>query len=46
MVGVEQEAPDALLTVGVVARFSGLTTKALRHYDRIGLLRRFVLTPG
>jgi DNA-binding transcriptional MerR regulator len=36
---MEQEAPDALLTVGLVARRSGLTAKALRHYDRIGLLR-------
>lgn len=33
-----QEA-GALLTVGHVARRSGLTTKALRHYDRIDLLR-------
>jgi DNA-binding transcriptional MerR regulator len=36
---MEQEAPDVLLTVGLVARRSGLTVKALRHYDRIGLLR-------
>jgi DNA-binding transcriptional MerR regulator len=36
---MEQEAPDSLLTVGLVARRSGLTAKALRHYDRIGLLR-------
>jgi len=28
----------ALLTVGQLARRSGLTTKALRHYDRVGLL--------
>jgi DNA-binding transcriptional MerR regulator len=27
-----------LLTIGRLARCSGLTTKALRHYDRIGLL--------
>jgi len=39
VIGVEQEAPDALLTVGLVARRSGLTAKALRYYDRIGLLR-------
>jgi DNA-binding transcriptional MerR regulator len=39
VIGVEQESPDALLTVGLVARRSGLTPKALRHYDRIGLLR-------
>jgi DNA-binding transcriptional MerR regulator len=31
--------PDALLTVGQVASRSGLTAKALRHYDRISLLR-------
>jgi DNA-binding transcriptional MerR regulator len=36
---MEQESPDALLTVGLVARRSGLTAKALRHYDRIRLLR-------
>ncbi|GAB1640517.1 MerR family transcriptional regulator [Krasilnikovia sp. MM14-A1259] len=28
-----------LLTVGQVARRAGLTTRALRHYDRVGLLR-------
>ena len=28
-----------LLTVGQLARLSGLTTKALRHYDRLGLFR-------
>src|SRR4051812_40059334 len=27
------------LTIGQLARRSGLTTKALRHYDRIGLLK-------
>jgi DNA-binding transcriptional MerR regulator len=31
--------PEALLTVGQVASRSGLTAKALRHYDRISLLR-------
>jgi DNA-binding transcriptional MerR regulator len=30
---------EALLTVGQVASRSGLTAKALRHYDRISLLR-------
>ncbi len=29
---------DGLLTVGELARRSGLTAKALRHYDRLGLL--------
>jgi DNA-binding transcriptional MerR regulator len=28
-----------LLSVGKLARRTGLTAKALRHYDRIGLLR-------
>jgi DNA-binding transcriptional MerR regulator len=36
---MDTEPPDGLLTVGVVARRSGLTAKALRHYDRVGLLR-------
>ncbi len=43
MIGVEQETPKGLLTVGRMARQSGLTTKALRHYDRIGLLRPAVV---
>lgn len=29
---------DTLLTIGALARRSGLTAKALRHYDRVGLL--------
>lgn len=33
------EAADGLLTVGLMSRRSGLTAKALRHYDRVGLLR-------
>jgi DNA-binding transcriptional MerR regulator len=36
---MEPEPPGELLTVGLVAGQSGLTPKALRHYDRIGLLR-------
>jgi DNA-binding transcriptional MerR regulator len=31
--------PQDLLSVGALARRTGLTPKALRHYDRIGLLR-------
>lgn len=31
------EAP-ALLSIGKLSRLSGLTAKALRHYDRVGLL--------
>jgi DNA-binding transcriptional MerR regulator len=30
---------DGLMSVGQLARQAGLTPKALRHYDRIGLLR-------
>ena len=30
---------DDRLTIGSLARLSGLTVKALRHYDRVGLLR-------
>jgi DNA-binding transcriptional MerR regulator len=36
---MEPEPGAGLLTVGLLARRSGLTTKALRHYDRVGLLR-------
>jgi len=32
-----EDAPE-LITIGQLARRSGLTTKALRHYDRVGLL--------
>jgi DNA-binding transcriptional MerR regulator len=35
---MEDQLPKPLLTVGHIARRSGLTAKALRHYDRIGLL--------
>src|SRR3954453_14657318 len=31
-------APDRL-TIGQLARLSGLTTRALRHYDKLGVLR-------
>jgi DNA-binding transcriptional MerR regulator len=31
--------PDDLISVGALARRAGLTPKAVRHYDRIGLLR-------
>lgn len=39
---VERMAPDAadvLLTVGLMSRRSGLTAKALRHHDQVGLPR-------
>src|SRR5689334_22388581 len=36
-----------MLSVGEIARRTGLTTKALRHYDRVGLLSpRAVSTDG
>jgi len=31
--------PQDRLTIGQVARLSGLTTRALRHYDKLGVLR-------
>jgi DNA-binding transcriptional MerR regulator len=37
---------DATLTVGHAARLAGVTTKALRHYDRIGLLRPAAVDPA
>lgn len=42
----ELQAPEGLLTVGQVARRTGLTTKALRHYDRVGLLRPADVDPA
>lgn len=33
-------------SIGHAARMAGLTTKALRHYDRIGLLRPAVVDPA
>ncbi|HEX4704939.1 MAG TPA: MerR family transcriptional regulator [Pseudonocardiaceae bacterium] len=36
---------DPRLSVGHLARRSGLTAKALRHYDRIGLLRPAAVDP-
>jgi DNA-binding transcriptional MerR regulator len=36
--GTSGGAEARLLTVGQLARRSGLTAKALRHYDRVGLL--------
>lgn len=36
----------ALLSIGRFARLTGLTAKALRHYDRIGLLRPAEIDPG
>ncbi len=46
MTGMELQAPEALLTIGLMARCSGLTAKALRHYDRIGLLRPAGVDPA
>src|SRR5262245_23145255 len=36
---------DERLTIGAMSRRSGLTTKALRHYDAIGLLRPVDVDP-
>jgi len=38
-------APDRL-TIGQVARLSGLTTRALRHYDKLGVLRPAEVADG
>jgi DNA-binding transcriptional MerR regulator len=37
---------DQLVTIGQLARRAGLTTKALRHYDRVGLLEPAAVDPG
>ena len=34
-----KEPQEELLPIGRFARVSGLTVKALRHYDEIGLLQ-------
>jgi DNA-binding transcriptional MerR regulator len=39
-------AGDHLLTIGQFARASGLTAKALRHYDSAGVLEPAVVEPG
>lgn len=38
--------PDELLTIGQFAHATGLTPKALRHYDAAGLLVPALVTPG
>jgi DNA-binding transcriptional MerR regulator len=38
-------APDRL-TIGQIARLSGLTTRALRHYDKLGVLRPAEVSGG
>ena len=40
------ENPPEALTIGRMARRGGLTAKALRHYDRIGLLTPAVVDPA
>jgi DNA-binding transcriptional MerR regulator len=42
---VSSDAPTRL-AIGQFARRAGLTTKALRHYDRIGLLRPAAVDPA
>jgi len=34
-----------LMTIGRFARLTGLTVKALRHYDELGLLRPTAVDP-
>ncbi|WP_084701745.1 MerR family transcriptional regulator [Streptacidiphilus anmyonensis] len=40
------ERAERLVTIGRLARQTGLTTKALRHYDRVGLLEPAAVDPG
>lgn len=46
MATVELMAEDPLLTIGQFARASGLTAKALRYYDSVGLLHPAVVESG
>jgi DNA-binding transcriptional MerR regulator len=39
-------AGDRLLSIGQFARACGLTAKALRHYDAVGLLAPALVEPG
>jgi DNA-binding transcriptional MerR regulator len=41
----EPRPPYGLLTVGRIAHRTGLSTKALRHYDHVGLLRPAAVDP-
>jgi DNA-binding transcriptional MerR regulator len=43
---VSRAAPTTGLAIGQVARLAGLTPKALRHYDRIGVLRPAAVDPA
>ncbi|MGO9198323.1 MAG: MerR family transcriptional regulator [Acidimicrobiales bacterium] len=38
--------PEDLISIGQMSRLSGLTVKALRYYDRVGLLRPAVVDAG
>jgi DNA-binding transcriptional MerR regulator len=40
------DGADSLLSIGQFARASGLTAKALRHYDAVGLLTPAVIDAG
>jgi len=42
----ELRPPNGLLTVGRIANRTGLSAKALRHYDRVGLLRPAAVDPS
>jgi DNA-binding transcriptional MerR regulator len=39
------EATEQLMPIGRFARLTGLTVKALRHYDEVGLLRPAAVDP-
>ena len=38
-------AMESLMSIGRFARLTGLTVKALRHYDELGLLRPAAVDP-
>ena len=40
------ETTEQLMSIGRFARLTGLTVKALRHYDEVGLLRPAAVDPG
>jgi DNA-binding transcriptional MerR regulator len=44
--GVTTDSARQMLTIGEFARQSGLTAKALRHYDEIGLLQPAAVDPS
>ena len=45
MLGAMESLDTALMPIGRFARLTGLTVKALRHYDELGLLRPAAVDP-